>query len=148
MMAIGVVFLVFAFKTIDRLAAAYVIAVTGTFLCDCTLATVVFRRQFHWSRPTTLLVFAAFFLIDATFFVANTMKLLEGGWVPLALGTSLIAVMTTWRRGRKLEVVCLNMRRIGAPLYPATDGPDALSGAVAIEYPLSDAWRQAYHRRR
>jgi KUP system potassium uptake protein len=60
MMATGVVLLVFAFKTIGRLGAAYVIAVTGTFLCDCTLATVVFRRQFHWSRPTTLLVFAAF----------------------------------------------------------------------------------------
>ena len=45
LMAIGVLILVIAFKTSDSLASAYGIAVTGTFLCDCTLATVVFRRN-------------------------------------------------------------------------------------------------------
>ena len=116
MMAVGVVLLVLAFKTSDSLAAAYGIAVTGTFLCDCTLATVVFRRQFHWSRSTTLLVFGAFFLIDATFFAANTMKFIEGGWVPLAFGISLIALMTTWRRGR--ELILARWRPDTLPLAP------------------------------
>jgi len=116
MMAVGVVLLVLAFKTSDSLAAAYGIAVTGTFLCDCTLATVVFRRQFHWSRSTTLLVFGAFFLIDATFFAANTMKFIEGGWVPLAFGTSFIALMTTWRRGR--ELILARWRQDSMPLAP------------------------------
>ena len=116
MMAVGVVLLVLAFKTSDSLAAAYGIAVTGTFLCDCTLATVVFRRQFHWSRSTTLLVFGAFFLIDATFFAANTMKFIEGGWVPLAFGISLIALMTTWRRGR--ELILARWRQDTLPLAP------------------------------
>ena len=116
MMAVGVVLLVLAFKTSDSLAAAYGIAVTGTFLCDCTLATVVFRRQFHWSRSTTLLVFGAFFLIDATFFAANTMKFIEGGWVPLAFGISLIALMTTWRRGR--ELILARWRQDTLPLTP------------------------------
>ena len=49
-LAVGVLILVFAFKTSDNLAAAYGIAVTGTFLCTCVLAMVVFRRQFRWSR--------------------------------------------------------------------------------------------------
>ena len=46
---VGVLVLVLAFKTSDNLAAAYGIAVTGTFICTCVLAIVVFRRQFHWS---------------------------------------------------------------------------------------------------
>ncbi|MDR3455169.1 MAG: KUP/HAK/KT family potassium transporter, partial [Rhodoferax sp.] len=45
-LAAGVLLLVFAFRTSDSLAAAYGIAVTGTFLCTCFLAAVVFRRQF------------------------------------------------------------------------------------------------------
>ena len=44
-MLVGVLILVLAFKTSDNLAAAYGIAVTGTFLCTSMLATVVFRRR-------------------------------------------------------------------------------------------------------
>ena len=47
---VGVLVLVFAFRTSDELAAAYGIAVTGTFICTALLAVVVFRRQFGWSR--------------------------------------------------------------------------------------------------
>jgi KUP system potassium uptake protein len=99
---VGVVILVLAFKTSDNLASAYGIAVTGTFMCTAVLATVVFRRQFHWSRTATVGVFGSFFLIDIVFFSANTLKVVEGGWVPLALGLGLTALMTSWKRGRDL----------------------------------------------
>jgi KUP system potassium uptake protein len=99
---IGVLVLVFAFRTSDNLAAAYGIAVTGTFLCTCVLAAVVFRRQFGWSRFTSLSVFGFFFLIDLIFFAANALKVPEGGWVPLILGLALMALMTSWKRGRDL----------------------------------------------
>jgi KUP system potassium uptake protein len=71
MLAFGVLILVLAFKTSDSLASAYGIAVTGTFLCTCVLAMVVFRRQFHWSRPAAITVFGLFFLIDLVFFSAT-----------------------------------------------------------------------------
>jgi KUP system potassium uptake protein len=99
---VGVVILVLAFKTSDSLASAYGIAVTGTFMCTAVLATVVFRRQFHWSRGSTIAVFGGFFLIDLVFFAANTLKVVEGGWVPLAMGLGLTALMTSWKRGRDL----------------------------------------------
>jgi len=99
---IGVLILVLAFKSSDALAAAYGIAVTGTFICTCVLATVVFRRQFHWSRLTALGVFGCFFLVDSVFFAANALKVPEGGWVPLAFGLALMALMTSWKRGRDL----------------------------------------------
>ncbi len=101
-LAAGVLLLVFSFRTSDSLAAAYGIAVTGTFLCTCFLAAVVFRRQFGWSRGAVLAVFGALFLLDLVFFTANMVKVPEGGWVPLALGLVLIAVMTSWKRGRDL----------------------------------------------
>ena len=99
---IGVLILVFAFKTSDNLASAYGIAVTGTFICTCVLATVVFRRQFHWSRAVVIAVFGFYFVIDGIFFAANALKVPEGGWVPLVLGFALMALMTSWKRGRDL----------------------------------------------
>ncbi|MDE2515124.1 MAG: potassium transporter Kup [Rhodospirillales bacterium] len=99
---IGVLVLVLSFKTSDNLAAAYGIAVTGTFLCTCVLATVVFRRQYHWRRWQALAVFGGFFVIDSIFFGANALKIPEGGWVPLILGLALMALMTSWKRGRDL----------------------------------------------
>jgi KUP system potassium uptake protein len=116
LMAIGVLILIVTFKTSDSLASAYGIAVTGTFLCDCTLATVVFRREFHWSRLTTILVFGSFFVIDATFFSANTLKFIEGGWVPLVFGITLVALMTTWLRGR--DLILARWRQDSLPLAP------------------------------
>jgi KUP system potassium uptake protein len=99
---VGVLILVLAFRSSSALASAYGIAVTGTFLCTCFLATIVFRRQYGWSRWAALLVFGGFFLIDSVFFAANTLKVIEGGWVPLVLGLLLMAMMTTWKQGRNL----------------------------------------------
>jgi KUP system potassium uptake protein len=104
MLAFGVVLLVLTFKTSDALAWAYGIAVTGTFLCTNILAMVVFRRQFGWSRGLTLAVFGTFGVVDLAFFTSNTLKLFDGGWVPLAIGLTVVLVMTTWRRGRNLII--------------------------------------------
>jgi KUP system potassium uptake protein len=115
-LALGVLVLVLAFKTSNSLASAYGIAVTGTFLCTAVLAMVVFRRQFHWPRSAALSVFGFFFLIDATFFSANTLKVVEGGWVPLAMGVALIAIMTTWKRGR--DLLLARWQQDSMPLAP------------------------------
>jgi len=104
MLAVGVVLLVLAFKTSNALASAYGIAVTGTFLCTNVLALVVFRRQFGWSRPLALVVFGSFGVVDLAFFTSNTLKIIDGGWVPLAVGLTIVLVMTTWRRGRGLLI--------------------------------------------
>jgi KUP system potassium uptake protein len=101
-LAVAVLILVLAFRSSDALAAAYGIAVTGTFLCTCVLATVAFRRQFGWPRTAALGVFGFFFAVDLVFFAANALKIPEGGWVPLLLGVALMALMTSWHRGREL----------------------------------------------
>ena len=113
---VGVVILVLAFKTSDNLAAAYGIAVTGTFICTAVLAMAVFRRQFHWSRLAAIGVFGSFFIIDGVFFSANTLKVLEGGWVPLAMGIFLTVMMTSWKRGRDLMLA--RWQQDSMPLAP------------------------------
>ena len=99
---IGVLFLVLAFRSSTALASAYGIAVTGTFLSTCFLASIVFRHQFGWPAWMAISVWGGFFLIDGVFFAANTLKIVEGGWVPLALGLGLMAMMTSWKQGRDL----------------------------------------------
>ena len=99
---IGVMVLVVTFQSSDALASAYGIAVTGTFICTCILAAYAFRRQFGWSKPKAVAVFGSFFVVDAVFFASNLLKVPDGGWVPLLLGLLLMALMTSWKRGRDL----------------------------------------------
>lgn len=101
-LAFGALVLVLSFRSSAALAAAYGIAVTGTFLCTCVLAMVVFRRTFKWSAVAVGAVFGLFFVVDAVFFSANVLKIPDGGWVPLAIGIISTIVMTTWKRGRGL----------------------------------------------
>jgi len=115
-LAVGVVLLVLTFKTSDNLASAYGIAVTGTFLCTAVLAMVVFRRQFHWSRAAAITVFGSLFLVDLVFFSANTVKIVEGGWVPLVLGLALTALMTSWKRGR--DILLSRWKQSSMPIAP------------------------------
>ncbi len=99
---IGVLLLVLAFRSSDALAAAYGIAVTGTFGCTSLLAMIVFRRRFGWSRALAISVFGFLMIIDGIFFASNLLKVPEGGWVPLVLGFGLLAMMTSWNKGREL----------------------------------------------
>jgi KUP system potassium uptake protein len=101
-MLIGVVILVLEFRNSDSLAGAYGIAVTGTFVCTSMLAMVVFRRQFGWSLPLVIGVFAPLLMLDLVFFAANILKIPAGGYVPLILGAVMLVLMTTWYRGRQL----------------------------------------------
>jgi KUP system potassium uptake protein len=111
---LGVLILVLSFRESSALAAAYGIAVTGTFLCTSLLAAIVFHRMFGWSRGLVAAVFVPFILIDASFFIANVLKIPEGGWLPLVLGAALFLLMTTWRRGR--ELLFLRFRQDSLPL--------------------------------
>ena len=104
LLAAGVILLVLTFRSSNALASAYGIAVTGTLFCDNALAAFVYRRQFNWPLWGVVTVFGLFGIVDFTFFAANTLKIVEGGWVPLVIGLTIIVIMTTWRRGRNLII--------------------------------------------
>ena len=111
---IGVLILVVTFRDSERLAAAYGIAVTGTFVCTSCLAMVVFRRKFGWPLLAVLGVFLPLLALDLAFFLSNVLKIPEGGYVPLVLGLVLFVMMLTWHRGR--ELLFTRIRQDGLPL--------------------------------
>jgi len=102
MLLIGVIILVLEFKTSDSLAAAYGLAVTGTFVCSSLLALLVFRRVYGWAWPLVIGVFGPLLLLDIAFFTSTALKIPEGGYVPLLLGIATFILMLTWKQGREL----------------------------------------------
>jgi len=102
LMLIAIVLLVLSFRTSSSLAAAYGIAVTGTMLITNVLAAAVAIRLWKWNRGLVLLGALPFVCIDLAFFLANTVKIADGGWFPLVFGLVVFTVLTTWKRGREL----------------------------------------------
>jgi KUP system potassium uptake protein len=96
----GTIAVVLQFRSSSGLAAAYGIAVTGTMGITSYLFYLVCQRRWGWSRPKALAFLIPFLAIDLAFFSANSVKILDGGWFPLAIGVGVFAVMTTWWRGR------------------------------------------------
>jgi KUP system potassium uptake protein len=98
----GVLLLVGLFRSSSALASAYGIAVTGTMVVTAIMAFIVVHKVWGWSLPATIALIAPFVLVDTTFLAANLLKIIEGGWVPLALASVVMVIMYTWRRGSKL----------------------------------------------
>jgi KUP system potassium uptake protein len=98
----GVILLVFQFRTSSNLAAAYGIAVTTTMVITTLLAYRVARDFWGWSGPKALAILGAFMVLDLAFFVANLLKVMDGGWLPLVLAVAIYLTMMTWKRGREI----------------------------------------------
>lgn len=99
---VATVILVVQFKTSSNLAAAYGIAVTATMVITGALTFLAMRRVMGWSLLAAGAFTLVFATIDLSFFGANVLKILDGGWVPLVLGALIYMVMLTWHRGREL----------------------------------------------
>ena len=102
LLLIGVLLLVALFRSSSALASAYGIAVTGTMVVTAMMAFVVIWRSWHWPPLVAAALIAPFLFIDLSFLAANLLKVFEGGWMPLALGSLVMLVMYTWRRGSRL----------------------------------------------
>jgi KUP system potassium uptake protein len=99
---LGVVLLVMIFKSSSALASAYGIAVTGTMVVTAMMGFVVIWKVWKWSPVAAAALIGPFLLLDLIFLGANLLKVVEGGWVPLALGAMVMVMMYTWRRGSRL----------------------------------------------
>jgi KUP system potassium uptake protein len=95
----GTLFTVVLFRSSDSLAAAYGIAVSGTMLFTTILLYRVAVSRWGWTPALAIPVIAAFGLIDCTFLVSNSIKIVEGGWFPLIIGGCIAILMLTWRKG-------------------------------------------------
>jgi KUP system potassium uptake protein len=102
MLLIAVLVLVAMFRSSSALASAYGIAVTGTMVVTAIMAFIVIWKGWRWSLPAAAALMLPFLVVDLTFFSANLMKVVEGGWAPLAFAAVVMTIMYTWRRGTRL----------------------------------------------
>jgi len=129
---IGCLTLVVTFRSAGALAAAYGIAVTGTMVITTVLFAIVARNRWGWSKRNVALLTAGFLIVDLAFFAANAVKIVAGGWVPLALAVVFFTLMTTWKAGRELlagilrqgalpmELLLDDLKRRRIPRVPGT----------------------------
>ena len=98
----GVIFAVLLFGSSTALAAAYGISVSLVMVMTTILTFFVIR--YGWGYPLWVCVAATgfFFVVDMAFFLSNTLKIMQGGWFPLAMAGGLFLILSTWKRGRAL----------------------------------------------
>lgn len=125
---------VIGFRSSDNLGAAYGIAVTGTMVATTLLALIVARYRWHWGLPAIIATGIGLGVVDLSFFSANLVKILSGGWFPLVLGLGVFILMTTWRRGRQLLMRQVRQDSVGlAPfLMSLTEHPPKRVPGTAI----------------
>jgi len=97
------VLICFFFKTSSALAGAYGIAVTSTFLVTTALLWLIFRCVWHCSLPVALLAITPILVVDVALWSANVLKIVDSGWVPVAISVVVCFLMHTHLWGRKRE---------------------------------------------
>jgi KUP system potassium uptake protein len=117
MLAVGVVLIVLIFKSSDALAAAYGIAVTGVMVISTGLVAVVARYRWKWKLPAVLAVFGVLGIIDLAFMGSNALKIVQGGWLPLAVAGATFVVMDTWRVGRRIHLDAMRDNALSLDLF-------------------------------
>ncbi|PJJ60265.1 KUP/HAK/KT family potassium transporter [Hymenobacter chitinivorans] len=97
LLLLGCIGVVLYFRESSNMEAAYGLAITLTMLMTTLLLTMWLR-----SKRVPLVVVVLFALlyggIEGSFLVANLIKFPHGGWVSLAIGSTLIGVMYVWLR--------------------------------------------------
>jgi KUP system potassium uptake protein len=88
------------FQKSDNLAAAYGIAVSATMLMTSALLLIAMRQILQWNLLVCIGVATIFIVIDTTFLLSNSLKIVSGGYVPLALAAAVYTTMYVWHRGR------------------------------------------------
>ncbi|RWC70860.1 MAG: potassium transporter Kup [Mesorhizobium sp.] len=101
LIALGVMLLVVGFGSSSSLASAYGISVTGEMLMTTILLFVVMRKLWKWKLALALALTLLFGIIDSGFFLANVVKIVEGGWVSITVASLMGLIMWTWIRGTR-----------------------------------------------
>jgi KUP system potassium uptake protein len=139
----------------DNLAAAYGIAVSATMLMTSGLLFFAMREVWGWGLFASGAVAGAFLCIDTGFFLANLVKVAEGGYVPLLLASLVYGLMVVWHRGTTAVAKALGERLIPVDEFTASidsrDIPRVPGTAVFLTMTLSGtppvmAWHVKHNR--
>ena len=140
-LGISTMLIVVGFRSSTALAAAYGIAVALTMMITGMLLPVAARERWQWPAVVVALGAALFILIDAAFVGANVFKIVQGGWLPLAIAVVLFTLMTTWKTGRRLVA-----DRLAARAFPLTEFMDIVRTTPPLRVPGSSVFLTAQPR--
>jgi KUP system potassium uptake protein len=117
LLLVGVVAAVSLFGSSSALAAAYGISVSLVMVITTVLTFYVVR--YGWGYPLWLCIASTgfFVIVDLAFFASNSLKVVQGGWFPLAMAAVLYLVLMTWRDGRALLNEKLRADAIPLPAF-------------------------------
>lgn len=102
MMAVACITLVLTFRSSERLAAAYGVAVAGTMAITSVAFYWVVTRTWGWPVWRARMLVALFLAVDLAFLTATLPKFMQGGYVPIIMATVVVIVMYTWQWGTNL----------------------------------------------
>lgn len=105
---------VVGFGSSGNLASAYGIAATATMTTTTILTFFVVRYKWKFNLLLAFLATGFFLTLDLTLLGATSLKIVSGGWFPLALSALMVTIMLTWKSGR--ELVFNNLRKQAIPL--------------------------------
>lgn len=96
---LGCVAVVFYFQQSSKMEAAYGLSVVCTMICSTILLSnwMILQRT-HQALVWLFLVF--YLLWEGGFFLANTLKFMEGGYVTVVMASLLFGVMYLWVKAR------------------------------------------------
>jgi KUP system potassium uptake protein len=122
-LAVACILLVLTFRSSDRLAAAYGLAVSTTMLATSIAFYVAVRDVLHWKKRYAVPLVTLFVIVDATFVLSSLQKIFEGAWVPLALSVAFVTTALTWLEGRRCVAKCLLAMQMPLDRYLAGARP-------------------------
>jgi KUP system potassium uptake protein len=102
------------FRSSTNIAGAYGVALSTLMLMTTLMFYLMSREVWRWSFLKAAVVVGLFLAMDVPFFIANAMKIKNGGWIPLATAAVLFLLMSTWKRGR--EILSKRMQEKSVPL--------------------------------
>ncbi len=124
---VGCVSLVVIFQSSNRLASAYGLAVSGVMLVTSLSMIQVAVHYWKWKPALAYAVFVPLIIIDASFMISNSLKIIEGGYIPLGIGLGILFIMQTWKWGREKIAKAFNE-------YPATSLQDLIKLKKSEKY--------------
>ncbi len=101
-LCVGSILLVLAFRKSDNLAGAYGVAVSTTMLITTLMLFLVMLRNWKWNALSAAGLTVIFLVFDVSFFLANIVKIMEGGWISLVIAAGTYFLMSTWDAGRRM----------------------------------------------
>ena len=135
MLMTGTLLIVLLFKTSDNLAGAYGIAVSGTMLATTLLLYRVAVDRWNWKPALAVPIVAFFGAIDLSFLAANSLKIMDGGWFPVAVGGCVAILMLCWREGASAV-----RRRLDSMSMPVREFVDHIDEQVIGRAPGLGVW--------